>query len=212
MRSQVEIDAAHGESMQEMIGLIEQGMNALEISEEMGMGLTPHTIRQRSYRLGMTIAPVNRKRVERTTEYRSKPCKCHPVCMDHSFRFDLVCECGKHWSEHQKNPTPCDKQMKVRHEQRRESCDQGHDMTDPRNVYVYPSGKRKYCKACRNAQDRSGERKRDTPPTHCQRGHELTEANIYKSPNDTRRSCRACRKKMADARRDAKKTKREGEG
>jgi len=209
MRTQVEIDEIKADSMHSMIALIEQGMNALEIAEEMGMGLTPHTIRQRSYKLGLTISPVRRKRVERTTEYRSKPCKCHPVCMDHSFRADLVCDCGKTWGQHQHNPTHCEKQMKVRHMQNKEFCTNGHDLEDPANIYVYPSGKRKYCRACRNTQERSGVKKRDKPRTHCTRGHTLTEDNIYIAPGDGKRQCRVCRKRRGDERQAAIKAERE---
>jgi hypothetical protein len=31
-------------------------------------------------------------------------------------------------------------------------------------------------------------------PTHCERGHELTEANSYVKPSSGRRECRACRR------------------
>ena len=147
MRSQFEIDAAHGESMQEMIGLIEQGMNALEISEEMGLGVTPHMVRQRSYKLGLTITPVRRKLAERTTEFRSKPCKCHTVCMDHRFRADLVCDCGKEWEEQQKRPTRCDNTNVVHADLG--SCRKGHKMTEA-NTYRAPKDGRLRCVSCRN--------------------------------------------------------------
>lgn len=39
------------------------------------------------------------------------------------------------------------------------------------------------------------ERHREERPTHCKRGHELTEANTYVKPGTGRRECRKCRRR-----------------
>lgn len=38
------------------------------------------------------------------------------------------------------------------------------------------------------------QRHREERPTHCKRGHELTEANSYVKPGTKRRECRTCRR------------------
>lgn len=178
--------------------MLDAGIDGREIASKVGCSVRAVCARRQRWKLGL----------DRHTEYRSKPCKCHLICMDHSFRQDLVCDCGKTWGQHQHSPTQCAMQMKVRHSQNKEFCNNGHDLEDPANVYVYPSGKRKYCRACRNTQDRAGVKKRDKPRTHCQRGHSLTEDNIYLAPGNDTRQCRVCRKRRGDARQAARKAKR----
>lgn len=116
----------------------------------------------------------------------------------------MICQCGVEWHQHQREGLPCEivvpaERLEVEHP---ETCCNGHDTSDPKSVYTYPSGK-KECRECRADRTiRSKKKKRKAKParpkgpvSHCIRGHEYTPENSYVNPNDKKRHCRACRRK-----------------
>jgi hypothetical protein len=91
----------------------------------------------------------------------------------------------------------------------RTTCRQGHDVTDPANVYKSPRGDRR-CRLCaseRNTRRTEARRARGdlrkVLHTHCKNGHPFDEANTYITPTGARH-CRACTNARARMYREAR--------
>lgn len=74
-------------------------------------------------------------------------------------------------------------------------CRNGHDITDPANIYARP-GARSTCRVCIKERRRSKKKEREVRPprTHCQRGHEFAGTNLIVIVATGKRRCRACEK------------------
>lgn len=195
-----------------MVALIQAGRTIRQVADE--LKLNPNTVRSRARARGLKAdESKKRSRSIRARDSRSqeasKPCSCGGMCKSvgyrgHRFGADTYCACGTSWFVHQRYPVDCPDSKRrepISMLESRDVCCNGH-VLGIKNLYVSPKGKRQ-CRKCRSDNDRKrnedGRVQERVLVTHCQRGHEFTEANTYRSPNDTKRQCRACKQMRADA-------------